>query len=635
MPSPPAAGIDPDSSKSWLRRALPLVRAHKGMLLTSLGLSLVGLLVQVQIPDMVRRGIDDAIVKRDADLTTFVWVIAGLAIAQGVLNFGARKYLLRTAYEIEYDLRNIIYGHLVRMPYGFYDRVQSGELMSRASSDIRAVQMYLSFGPSIMVQCLIAVVAFGLMLSIDPLLAVIAMATMPVISILGVWMRKAIFPVSWLIQARLARGTTIVDENIQGVRVVKAFAAESRQLTKLAEAADDVRWAYRRDALLRSRWGPTLDSLPRLGLALVLLFGGWMVLDGRATIGTIVAFNSYVLMLQPPFRLLGLMIMMGQRAAASAGRIYEILDTASEIVEPAVPVHAELVGDVSFENVSFTYSNGTHALRDLDLHISPGETVALVGRTGTGKSTLGRLLARYYDVTAGAVRIDGRDVREYALADLRRQVGIVPEEPFLFSASIRDNIAFGRPDATLEEVVTAARAAGAEDFVEDLPKGFDTVVGERGYTLSGGQRQRVAIARALLMNPPVLVLDDATSAVDVTVEQRIHNALKEFLALRASARHGQLMVGRTTIIVAHRLSTIGLADRVLLLEDGRIVADGTHRELLATEPRYSAVLAEYEEAETESGQITDMAPDTPRSRGHNHDLAGSEGDLVARKGRTA
>src|SRR5215468_1159452 len=221
MPSPPTAGIDPDSSKSWLRRAMPLVRAHKGMLLTSLGLSLVGLLIQVQIPDAVRHGIDDAIVKRDGSLPNYVWLIAALAVAQGVLNFGARKYLLRTAYEMEFDLRNIIYGHLVRMPYGFYDRVQSGELMSRASSDIRAVQMYLSFGPSILVQCLIAVVAFALMVSIDPLLAVIAMSTMPLIAVLGVWMRKAIFPVSWLIQARLARSTTIVDENIQGVRVVK------------------------------------------------------------------------------------------------------------------------------------------------------------------------------------------------------------------------------------------------------------------------------------------------------------------------------------------------------------------------------------------------------------------------------
>jgi len=572
--------IDPDKSKSWLRRALPLVRAHRGMLLTSLGLSLVGLLVQVQIPDVLRRGIDDALVARTTDLSQYVWLVAGLAVAQGVLNFGARKYLLRTAYEIEYDLRTLIYSHLVRLPYGFYDRVQSGELMSRAASDVRAVQMYLAFGPSILVQCAIALVAFGLMLSINPLLAVVAMATMPLIAVLGVWMRKAIFPVSWLIQARLARVATIVDENTQGVRVVKAFAAEPRQVQALADAADRVRWAYRWDALIRSRWAPTLESLPRFGLALVLLVGGWMVIDHQTTVGTIVAFNSYVLMLQPPFRMLGMMIMLGQRAAASAQRIYEILDTESEIVEADRPIEARLRGDLEFREVRFAYADGTVALDGLNLRIGAGETVALVGRTGSGKSTLGRLLARYYDATAGTVLIDGHDVRAYGLAELRRQVGIVPEEPFLFSATIRDNIAFGRPEAADEDVIAAARAAGADEFVQQLPDGYATVVGERGYTLSGGQRQRVAIARALLMNPPVLVLDDATSAVDVTVEQRIHNALRD------------LMVGRTTLIVAHRLSTIGLADRVLLVEDGRVVADGTHRELLA-DPRYAAVLASY------------------------------------------
>ncbi|NUT33690.1 MAG: ABC transporter ATP-binding protein [Hamadaea sp.] len=551
------------------------------MLLTSLGLSLAGLLVLVQIPDVLRRGIDEALVARTADLSTYVWLVAALAVAQGVLTFAARKYLLRTAYELEYDLRTMIYAHLVRLPYGFYDRVQSGELMSRAASDVRAVQMYLAFGPSILVQCAIALVALGLMLSISPVLAVVAMATMPLIAALGVWMRKAIFPVSWLIQARLARVATIVDDNTQGVRVVKAFAAEQRQVAELAAAADRVRWAYRRDALIRSRWAPTLESLPRLGLALVLLVGGWMVIDGEATVGTIVAFNSYVLMLQPPFRMLGMMIMLGQRAAASAQRIYEILDTESEIVEAEQPVSARLRGDVAMEGVRFAYADGTVALDRLDLRVAPGETVALVGRTGSGKSTLGRMLARYYDPQEGAVRIDGRDVRELALADLRTQVGIVPEEPFLFSASIRDNIAFGRPDATEAEVAAAAAAAGADEFIAELPEGYDTVVGERGYTLSGGQRQRIAIARALVMNPPVLVLDDATSAVDVTVEQRIHSALR------------QLMTGRTTLIVAHRLSTIGLADRVLLLEDGRIVADGTHRELLAAEPRYAAVLAEF------------------------------------------
>jgi ATP-binding cassette subfamily B protein len=575
----PKASIDPDVRKSWLRRALPLVKAHRGLLITSLVLSFVGLIVQVQIPNLVRIGIDDAIVERTGRLATYVLAIVGLALLQGLINYLARLYLLRTAYEMEYDLRNIVYAHLVRMPFGFYDRVQSGELMSRSASDVRAVQMYLSFGPSILVQCLIAVVAFVLMLSINVPLAIVAMVTMPIIGVLGVSMRKAIFPVSWLIQARLARLATVVDENIQGVRIVKAFAAEGRQLRTLAESADRIRWAYLQDARIRSRWNPLLDNLPRLGLALVLLVGGLMVIEGNTTVGTIVAFNSYVLMLQPPFRLLGMMIMMGQRASASARRIYEILDTPSEIRDDPHPVERPLRGDLVFADVSFAYPNGTVALDGLNLSLKAGETVAVVGGTGSGKSTLGRLAARFYDVTSGRITIDGIDVRKIKLSALREQVGIVPDEPFLFSLSIHDNIAYGRPHATRREVIEAAVAAGADEFILELPEGYETVVGERGYTLSGGQRQRIAIARALIVDPPILVLDDATSAIDVGVEQRIHGTLRE------------RMRGRTTLIVAHRLSTISLADRVVLMADGRVIADGTHSSLLASEPRYAEVLA--------------------------------------------
>lgn len=575
----PRAGIHPDPTKSWLRRAWPIVRAHRALLITSLTLSFIGLIVQVQIPDLVRIGIDRALVDRTEGLEKYVWLIAGLAVAQGVINFLARLYLLRTAYEMEYDLRNLVFGHFMRMSYGFYDRVQSGELISRATSDIRAVQMYLAFGPSILVQCTIAGIAFALMVSINAPLAVVAMLTMPVIAVLGVRMRKAIFPVSWLIQSRLAGVATVVDENIQGVRIVKAFAAEKRQISTLARAADGVRWAYTTDARIRSRWMPVMDNLPRLGLAMVLLVGGLMVLDGNATVGTIVAFNSYVLMLQPPFRMLGMIIMMGQRAAASAQRIYDILDTPAELNDPAVPVVPQPRGDVRFEGVRFAYPDGTLGLDGLDVHIRPGETVALVGATGSGKSTVARLAARFYDTGGGRVLIDGADVRDYPLETLRDRVGIVPDEPFLFSVSLHDNIAFGHPSATRDQVVTAAVAAGADGFIQELPEGYDTVVGERGYTLSGGQRQRVAIARALLVNPPVLILDDATSAVDVRVEHEIHEALRD------------LMRDRTTIVVAHRLATIGLADRVVLIDNGQAVATGTHAELLATEPRYGRVLA--------------------------------------------
>jgi ATP-binding cassette subfamily B protein len=317
----------------------------------------------------------------------------------------------------------------------------------------------------------------------------------------------------------------------------------------------------------------------------VLLFGGYMVIQGSLGIGAILAFNAYLLMLQAPFMMLGMLIMMGQRAAASAERIYEIMDEQPTITErPGAVDLLECRGQVDFNHVDFAYGeDGPLVLEDFDLHMAPGETVALVGRTGSGKSTVARLLARFYDTTAGTLAIDGHDVRDLTLDSLRANVGIVLDEAFLFSVSVADNIAYGRPDAERADIEAAARAAGAHGFISELSEGYDTVVGERGYTLSGGQRQRIAIARTLLVNPPILVLDDATSAIDVQVEQQIHGALRV------------LMEGRTTLIVAHRLSTIALSDRVVLLDSGRIVADGTHAELLASSPLYGEVLAQVED----------------------------------------
>ena len=581
---PPRASIDPDTTKTWLRRAMPILRAHRGIFLTSLVLTFVGLVLQVQIPNLLKDAIDNSVVRHTVPLHFYVWWILGLGLVGGVTGYISRLFLFQTAYEIEYDLRTIIYEHLTRMSFPFYDRVQSGQLISRANSDIRSVQMYMTFAPMILVQCSIAVVAFGFMLSISVPLAFVAMATMPFVFIVGHRMRKSMFPVSWLIQARLADVATIVDENVNGVRVVKSFAAEQNQLRALAKSADKVQWGYVKDADLRARWTPAVQNLPQVGLALVLGFGGWMVIQGHIGVGAILAFNTYLFMLQAPFMMLGMIIMMGQRAAASAERIYEILDETPTIVDrPGATPLASPRGDVRFEHVSFAYGPDLPlVLEDLDLHLEPGETVALVGRTGSGKSTLARLIPRFYDVTEGRVLVDDRDVRDLTLESLRANVGVVLDEPFLFSTSIRDNIAYGFPDAELAEVEAAAQAAGAAGFVADLPLAYDTVVGERGYTLSGGQRQRIAIARTLLVNPPILVLDDATSAVDVQVEQQIHDALRV------------LMRGRTTLIVAHRLSTISLADRVILLEGGQIAAEGTHAELLATTPLYAEVLAQVE-----------------------------------------
>jgi ATP-binding cassette subfamily B protein len=597
---PPRAEIDPDRSKSWLKRAMPLVLSHKATLITALTLSFVSLLLQVQIPNLLNNAVNGpikdhgtAMANQVPSLSHYVEIIFILAIAAGISGFFSRLFLLRTAYGFEFDLRNLMYQHFTRMSFGFYDRVQSGQLISRANSDIRSVQMYLVLGPNVLVQCSIVVVAFIYMLRINVPLAFVAVFTLPFVCVLGIRMRKRMFPVSWLIQSRLADVATIVDENINGVRVVKSFVAEQDELNSLSRAADRLQWSYIRDADIRARFTPLVQNLPQVGLAFVLLLGGYLVINDNLGVGAILAFAAYIVMLQAPFQLLGQVVMLSQRAAASAERIYEVLDEKPTIVDaPDATDLAQCRGDVLFDNVSFSYSaDGPLVLDGLTLHLEPGETVAMVGRTGSGKTTVSRLLPRYYDVSGGAVRIDGHDVRGLTVESVRHQVGMVLDEPFLFSISIRDNIAYGRPDAPMDEIVRAAQAAGAAEFIESLPDGYDTIIGERGYTLSGGQRQRLAIARTLLINPPVLVLDDATSAVDVQVEQAIHEELET------------LMDGRTTLIIAHRLSTISLADRVVLLDQGRLVADGTHAELLQSSQLYVEVLAQAEAKERELAEL--------------------------------
>ena len=604
----PKATVDPDSSKTWLRRAFPIVAAHKKSFFTAIILSFVGLVLQVQIPDLLNHAIDNSLVRHTVPLHFYVdWVIA-LGLIGGVAGYLSRTSLYKMAYAIEFDLRNGIYEHLTRMSFPFYDRVQSGQLISRANSDIRSVQMYLTFAPMILVQCSIAIVAFGYMLATSVPLALVSMVTMPFIYLTGIRMRRVLFPVSWLIQSRLAEVATVVDENVNGVRVVKSFAAEEQQLRQLATAADRVQWGYIKDADLRARFSPLIQNLSQVGLVLVLVLGGYMVIHGHLQLGAILKFNVYLLMMQAPFMMLGMLIMMGQRAAASAERIYEILDEKATIIDrPDATDLADSRGDVRFENVRFAYGTNSrqelsvedggnpNVLEGFNLRLHSGETVALVGRTGSGKSTVARLLARFYDVGDGAIYVDDHDVRDLTLTSLRANIGVVLDEPFLFSVSIRDNIAYGRPDASMDDVVAAAKSAGADGFIMRLAEGYDTVVGERGYTLSGGQRQRIAIARALLINPPILILDDATSAIDVKVEKKIHAGLRV------------LMEDRTTLIVAHRLSTISLADRVVLLDGGRIVAEGTHAELLATTPLYSEVLAQ---AATDEAAGTDADPDS-------------------------
>jgi ATP-binding cassette, subfamily B, bacterial len=578
---PPAkASIAGHRRSSWLRRTLPLVRAHKAMFLAAVIGSFVGLVIQVQVPRVIGEAIDRSLIAGDEPLNRYIAVLVALGISRWLLNLMSRTLLLTTAYRIEYDLRTIIYEQLTRLSFSFFDKVQSGELMARSNSDVRSVQMYLATAPVILAQCAVVIVVFVQMVVVSPPLAVVSMATMPLIAVVGIQVRKRLFPISWLEQAMIAQVATTVDENINGIRVVKSFAAEGQQVRKLYRDARRASWAVVQDADTRARWSPILENLPRLGQALLLLVGGWMAYQGSVSVGTLVTFNAYILMLQPPFRQLGLLMMIGQRARASAQRIFAIIDTEPEITDrPGAVDLTSCRGDVEFEDVSFGYRGESKVLDGFNLDVRAGETVALVGRSGSGKSTIGRLLARFYDVDSGCVRVDGTDVRRLTVASLRHQVGIVLDEPFLFSVSIRDNIAFGRPDASLDDVVAAAVAAQADGFIRELPQGYDTIVGERGYTLSGGQRQRLAIARTLLVDPPILVLDDATSAIDAQVEQRIHEALRT------------AMQGRTTILIGHRVATIRLADRVALIDDGRVVATGTHAELLENVALYAEVLA--------------------------------------------
>ena len=590
-PTPATAHVDPDPSKGWFRRLLPVIRARRATFIMVLVTGLSGLALQVSVPMVLRQAVDLAVDQRAGGLEGHVLLLVVMATASFGLRFAYRYLLFGTACRIETDLRSQIYDHLTRLSFSFYDRIAGGEVVSRANSDIRSIQLLLAFGPLAGLSAISFLMAFGFMLSIHVPLALVTVSTMPLVYVLGQRLRDQVFPLSWVTQGRMAEVAMVVDENINGTRVVKSFAAESDQIALLSMVADRLRWSATALIEARARFNPLIEALPRLGMALVLLYGGHLVIEGEIGVGSLLAFSAYVTMISVPFRMFGFVLLQAQRAAASALRIYEILDEKPAIVDrPGARLLSAPRGRVEFRNVTFRYpgvdnSESPAVLAGFDLVVEPGETVAIVGRTGCGKSTVARLLPRFYDVDSGAVLIDGTDVRDLALASLRSHVSQVPDEAFLFSDTLHDNIAFGRPEAPRHEVVAAARVARADGFIGNLEHGFDEVVGERGYTLSGGQRQRISIARTVLANPAILILDDATSAVDVRTEEGIHHGL------------GDLLTGRTTIVIAHRLSTISLADRVVLMEDGRIVADGTHAHLLATEPRYRAIVAQVEDRE--------------------------------------
>ena len=584
---PPPRGVDPDASKGWLRRLWPVVVANRRLFLTALSTIVIVVVLRTLLPRWIGHAVNDALAApagRRSQLAPYLWTIFGMAMAILVLGIVSRYHLYKAAYALEFDLRALMYRHLTLLSPSFYDRVQSGQLVSRANSDIRAVQSYLAFGPSILVQFLMLFIALYFMLSIHVGLTALSVAVLPLVYRYGARLRRFMLPISWIVQARTAEVATIVDENVTGVRVVKSFAAEEQQVSLLARAAQRLQWVATYQVRIRARYAPIIENIPRVGEAVVLLYGGFLVIDGRIGPGDVLVFMSYLVMLQAPFRFLGFLVTMAQRAAASAQRILEVLDEPPDIADRAGAVDLlDCEGHVEFRHVDFAYGGGPLVLHDFDFEMRAGETVALVGRTGSGKTTVAELLLRLYDVNGGAALVDGVDIRDITVASLRAHVGICFDDAFLFSASIHDNIAYGRLDATREEVEAAARAANADEFIVRLEHGYDTVVGERGYTLSGGQRQRIAIARTILENPQILIFDDATSAIDVKIELQIHDALQ------------RLVSGRTTLIIAHRLSTIALADRVALIEGGRVVATGSHRDLMATEPRYAEVLAHLDE----------------------------------------
>ena len=512
-------------------------------------------------------------------LALWIALIIGLGVVRAALMAGRRLISGKQALAVEYDLRDDLYAHLLRLSFGFYDRSQVGQLMSRATIDLQSVRFFLGYGLIFFAQHIVTVVVVSIVLFFYSWeLALVALAIMPLVIVTAYRYSHVSHPVLRDVQQKLADVAIVAEESIVGVHVVKSFAQESRREERFATAADSVFHQTLAANRQRALYVPLLSFMPLLAQAAVLLIAGRMVVSGSLSFGDFFAFNLLLAMLVMPLRMLGMWIGQAQRAVAAGERIFEILDEPEEIADRprAQPLPAG-AGAVRFDAIDFSYETGRPVLEGIDFELEPGRTVALIGRTGSGKTTLAALVPRFYDATSGRVLVDGMDVREVQRRSLRREIGVISQDPFLFSASVRDNIAFGIPDAPYEAVEAAARAAQAHEFIEELPQGYDTVVGERGITLSGGQRQRVAIARALLIDPRILILDDATASVDATTESKIRAGLSE------------VMRGRTTIIVAHRLSTIALADEILVLDHGRITARGTQAELLVESPLFREI----------------------------------------------
>jgi ABC-type multidrug transport system fused ATPase/permease subunit len=566
-----------------LYRLLTFLRPYKrGVWLSGL-LAAAAMGATVAIPALTGSAID-AVEQNDGDRLKFLaLLIAAAGVGRLVLTVLRRIIAGQVSLGVEYDLRNRLYEHLMALELGFFDHNQTGQLMSRATVDLSAVRFFLGYGLVLISQAILTILlAATAMIVIDPGLALVSLCTVPfVIWVAGRYSRRS-RPALQEVQQRIAELTADVEENVGGVRVVKAFAREDLQQRRFRTSVARVFEQSMISTRLRAFYTPFIGFLPQVGLAALLYLGGKRVIEGGLSLGEFTAFYVYMIALLGPMRSIGWILGLSQRATASGRRIFELLDREPEIeaAPDAIPL-PEGNGRIELRAATLAYEeDGQPALDDVTLTIEAGTTIALVGPTGSGKTTLVGLISRLYDVTEGAVLVDGADVRDVVPSSLRSAIAVVTDDPFLFSATVHDNIAYARrlEDISREQVVAAAQRAQAHAFIEALPDGYDTVIGERGLTLSGGQRQRIAIARALLADPRVLVLDDATSAVDASTEQEIKRALQE------------VMAGRTTIVIAHRLSTIALADEIAVLEDGRLLDHGTHAELLERSEFYGEIV---------------------------------------------
>jgi ATP-binding cassette, subfamily B, bacterial len=576
----PAATLGSGYGEGWLRRLVASCWQHKGLTLAALGASLVATLVTIAIPLIQRDIIDNAIIGH----TQPIWPGATLLIVAAAINFGG-VYLRRyrggqLSLDVQHDLRTELFDSVTRLDGARQDQLHTGQIVSRSISDLNMVQSLLSMMPMLIGNALLFLLSIIVMFFLSPLLALISLAVGPALLALSVGSRRRLFPASWDAQQKAGEVAGVVEGAVTGVRVVKGFGQENQEIERLEYIGRILYAARVRTVKMMARFSPALGAIPALGQVGVLALGGYLAIKGEITLGTFLAFASYLAQMVNPVRALTGLITIGQEARASVIRVFEVIDSRPVLIEkPDALVLPPGTKDIELADVHFGYVPSEPVLNGLSLRVRPGETLALVGTSGSGKSTISLLLPRFYDVRSGAIRVGGYDVRDLTLDSLRASIGLVLEESFLFSDTVRANISYGRPDATDEQIVAAARAAEAEEFILGLPDGYDTVVGEQGLTLSGGQRQRVALARALITDPSILILDDATSAIDARVEAAIHSTLR------------RVMAGRTTLLIAHRRSTLELADQIAVLDEGQLIDQGTHEELTARCPEYRLLLA--------------------------------------------